>query len=284
MGLAPVSRWQARCPLEIYPAAHRSIFATHGGSLPPRPPFLRGEKAGGFGETPPGESSSALDKKKTDNQTSPKEPSANQHNNESLAPSRSQPFEAQQLPLDIANSPSSGAVPSTRHWSRKELYTTEALEARERYTGLTLIQRRRVEDALNRGELLDPPVFKQRYGPPGFLAAENRSVPEDPQPTKDPGTGSTGEDIGQHKVGAPSGSATARRYLECCSAAFSQETLAEASGLGSALLLESGSLESAVHALQEVRLLKHGDLDAEYLKEMAELGVPSRRSDLPSQG
>ena len=51
-----------------------------------------------------------------------------------------------------------------------------------------------------------------------------------------------------------------------------------------------------VHALQEVRLLKHGDLlaaavngqiegvsrlHAEYLKEMAELGVPSRRSDLP---
>ena len=72
--------------------------------------------------------------------------------------------------------------------------------------------------------------------------------------------------------------------------------LAEASGLGSALLLETGSLESAVHALQEVRLLKHGDLlaeavngqiegvsrlHAEYLKEMAELGVPSRRSDLP---
>ena len=147
---------------------------------------------------------------------------------------------------------------------------------------MTLIQRRRVEDALNRGELLDPPVF------PGFLAAENRSAPEDLQPTKDPGTGSTGEDIGQHKVHAPSGSATARRYLECCCAAFSKKTLAEASGLGSALLLESGSLESAVHALQEVRLLKHGDLLAtasmpstKYLKEMAELGVPSRRSDLP---
>ena len=51
-----------------------------------------------------------------------------------------------------------------------------------------------------------------------------------------------------------------------------------------------------MHALQEVRLLRHGDLlaaavngqiegvsrlHAEYLKEMAELGVPSRRSDLP---
>ena len=51
-----------------------------------------------------------------------------------------------------------------------------------------------------------------------------------------------------------------------------------------------------MHALQEVRLLKHGDLlaaavngqiegvsrlHAEHLKEMAELGVPSRRSDLP---
>ena len=81
------------------------------------------------------ESSSALDDNKTDNQTSPEESSANQHNNESLAPSRSQASEAQQFPSDTANSPRSGAVPSTRHWSRKELYTTEALEARERYTG-----------------------------------------------------------------------------------------------------------------------------------------------------
>ena len=212
-------------------------------------------------------------------------------------PSRPKPSEAQQLRLDTADSSRSGAVPSTRHWSRKELYTTEALKARERYTGLTLIQRRRVEDALSRGELLDPPVFKQRYGPPGFLAADNRSTTEDSQSTTDQVTGSPGEDVGQHhKVGAPSVSATAQRYLECCSAAFSKETLAEASGLGSALLLKTGSLESAAHALQEVRLLKHGDLlaaavngqiegvsrlHAEYLKEMAELGVPSRRSDLP---
>ena len=200
--------------------------------------------------------------------------------------------------MDTAESSSSGAVPSTRHWSRKELYTTEALEARERYTGLTLIQRRRVEDALSRGELLDLPVFKQRYGPPSFLVADNRSTTEGSQSTTDQVTGSPGEDVGQHhKVGAPSVSATAQRYLECCSAAFSKETLAEASGLGSALLLETGSLESAVHALQEVRLLKHGDLlaaavngqiegvsrlHAEYLKEMADLGVPSRRPS--SQG
>ena len=78
------------------------------------------------------------------------------------------------------------------------------MEARERYTGLTLIQRRRVEDALSRGELLDPPVFKQRYGPPGFLVADNRSTTEGSQSTTDQVTGSPGEDVGQHhKVGAP---------------------------------------------------------------------------------
>ena len=228
---------------------------------------------------------------------SPEGPSASQRNSEGLVPAKVKLPEVQQPPLDTVGSSCSGAVPSTRHWARKELYTTEALEARERYTGLTLIHRRRVEDALSRGELLDPPAFKQRYGPPGFLVTDNRRIAESSQSTKDQVMVSPGEDVGQHhKVGAPNVSATAQSYLECCSAAFSKETLAEASGLGSALLLETGSLESAVHALQEVRLLKHGDLlaaavngqiegvsrlHAEYLKEMAELGVPSRRSDLP---
>ena len=151
-------------------------------------------------------------------------------------------------------------------------------------------------------EVQQPPldaVGSSTTGPPclGFLVADNRRIAESSQSTKDQVMVSPGEDVGQHhKVGAPNVSATAQSCLECCSAAFSKETLAEASGLGSALLLETGSLESAVHALQEVRLLKHGDLlaaavngqiegvsrlHAEYLKEMAELGVPSRRSDLP---
>ena len=271
-------------------AAHRSISVT-------LPALSGGEKAGGVGETPPGESSAALDDNRTENQTSPEGPSASQHNSEGLVPTKVKLSEMQQPPLDNMGSSCSGAVPSTRHWARKELYTTEALEARERYTGLTLIQRRRVEDALSRGELLDPPAFKQRYGPPGFLVADNRHIAGSSQSTEDQVIVSPGEDVGQpHKVGAPNVSATAQSYLECCSAAFSKETLAEASGLGSTLLLETGSLESAVHALQEVRLLRHGDLlaaavngqiegvsrlHAEYLKEMAELGVPSRRSDLP---
>ena len=208
-------------------AAHRSISVTPCGSLPPHP--SGGEKAGGVGETPPGESS-ALEENQTENQTSPEGPSASQHNSEGLVPAKVKLPEAQQPPLDTVGS-------SCSVYQAQELYTTEALEARERYTGLTLIQRRRVEDALGRGELLDPPAFKQRYGLPGFLVADNRRIAESSQSTKDQVMVSPGEDVGQHhKVGAPNVSATAQSYLECCSAAFSKETLAEASGLGSALL------------------------------------------------
>ena len=152
--------------------------------------------------------------------------------------SGSQPSEVRQLFPEIASS--SGSVPSTRHWTRKELYTTEALEARERYTGLTLIQRRKVEDALSKGELLDPPAFKQRFGSPGFLKAESSSPAEGAQP-KD---GNQEQSSDQFKVGVHDGSVTACRYLECCTAPFSKETLTEASSLGSDLLLTTGSLEA----------------------------------------
>ena len=250
-----------------------------------RPPArFGGEKAGGFGEPSPIPSpddqqkegqAAALDSQPSEVRQLSDQKEENQ-------------TEVGQLFPEIASS--SGSVPSTRHWTRKELYTTEALEARERYTGLTLIQRRKVEDALSKGELLDPPAFKQRFGPPGFLKAESSSPAEGAQP-KDGNREQSGD---QFKVGVHDGSVTARRYLECCTAPFSKETLAEASSLGSDLLLTTGSLEAAVNELQEMRLLRdllaaavNGQIEgvsrlhAEYLKEMAELGVPSRRSDLP---
>ena len=40
------------------------------------------------------------------------------------------------------------------------------LEGRERFTGLTFVQRCELRRALARGEAIDPPVFQQRFGPP----------------------------------------------------------------------------------------------------------------------
>ena len=53
---------------------------------------------------------------------------------------------------------------SSRH--REWLQAQAGFERQERYTGLTFVQRCRLRRALARGEVLDPPVFQQRFGPP----------------------------------------------------------------------------------------------------------------------
>ena len=94
------------------------------------------------------------------------------------------------------------------------------------------------------------------------------------------------------RVGAPKLSELAAAYLAVCQGDFTTDKLEKAAAMGSALLLQAGTVASAAEALNEVRVKEQGqhlqwaadgqlrgisELHRRYLKEMVELGVPSRR-------
>ena len=214
-----------------------------------RPPArFGGEKAGGLGEpspvAPPHDQQKEGQAAALDPQPPEVQQLSDQKKESQAAASGSQPSEVRQLFPEIASS--SGSVPSTRHWTRKELYTTEALEARERYTGLTL----------------------------NVAATSSR-------------------------LGSMMGASPLIGIWNVARRPFLRRPSLKPPGWGSDLLLATGSLEAAVNELQEMRLLRHGDLlaaavngqiegvsrlHAEYLKEMAELGMPSRRVEAHNHG
>ena len=101
-----------------------------------------------------------------------------------------------------------------------------------------------------------------------------------------------GAEPAQERVGTLPLPELAKAYLAMCQGDFTTERVAEASSLGSAMLVRAGSVESAARALNRVRLQDQGqhlsfaedgkllgltELHGKYLREMAVEGVPSRR-------
>ena len=77
------------------------------------------------------------------------------------------------------------------------------LERQERFTGLTFVQRSRLRKALIRGDLVEPPVFQQRYGaPPEWLVGPPEEASYDAQEPSD----STGQIRGSSSAQEPSDS------------------------------------------------------------------------------